>query len=87
MNYEKGMLVRSLMGHDAGNIYIIIEESADTVAVANGRQKTLAKPKNKKKKHVQLIKYKPEGIEAKLNEGRLTDADLVFAIRTYKENS
>jgi len=87
MNYEKGMLVRSLAGHDAGSLYIIIEETADAVLVANGREKTLAKTKKKKKKHVQLIKYKPEGITQRLADGKLTDADLVFAIRTYKENN
>ncbi len=51
-----GYLARSTAGHDKGTLYIIIEETEQSVLVADGRLKTLEKPKRKNKKHIQLIK-------------------------------
>ena len=53
-----GYLARSLAGHDKGNLYIIIEETAQYLLVADGESKTLEKPKKKNPKHLQLIRIK-----------------------------
>lgn len=53
--YKAGMLARSKAGHDAGRIYVIIDTDDAYVYLADGRIRTLDKPKKKKKKHVQLI--------------------------------
>ena len=52
--YGMACLVCSLAGHDKGNYYIIVREDAHYVYLADGRTKTAAKPKRKKRKHVQL---------------------------------
>lgn len=51
-----GMLATSLMGHDKGKIYVIVEETKDAVMLADGKLRPVGKPKKKKKKHIQLIK-------------------------------
>ena len=66
--FEKGMLVRSKAGHDAGT------EDA-YVYLADGRLRTLQKPKKKKKKHVQII----------LQQYDIQDADDVKIRRIIKE--
>ena len=48
--FEKGMLVRSKAGHDAGEIFIITGTEDAYVYLADGRLRTLQKPKKKKKK-------------------------------------
>lgn len=53
--YKAGMLARSKAGHDAGKIYVIIDTDDAYVYLADGRIRTLGKPKKKKKKHVHLI--------------------------------
>lgn len=53
--YKAGMLARSKAGHDAGKVYVIIDTDDAYVYLADGRIRTLGKPKKKKKKHVQLI--------------------------------
>ena len=53
--YKTGMLAVSKAGHDAGNIYVIIDADEAYVYLADGRIRTLDKPKKKKKKHIQLI--------------------------------
>ncbi|XCP86041.1 KOW domain-containing RNA-binding protein [Roseburia hominis] len=54
--WEKGMLAKSLAGHDKNKIYVIIELDDTYVYLADGEIRTLANPKKKKKKHVQLIR-------------------------------
>lgn len=53
-----GMLAMSKAGHDKGTIYVIIREDGEYVYVADGRIKTVDRPKRKNKKHVQIIKKK-----------------------------
>ena len=53
------ILAKSKAGHDINHIYVIIDELDDCFIVANGTTKTIAKPKKKKKIHLQLIKKLP----------------------------
>ena len=54
--WKKGMLAKSLAGHDKNKIYVIADIDEAYVYLADGVTKTLEKPKKKKKIHVQLIK-------------------------------
>ena len=56
--WEKGMLAKSLAGHDEGKIYVIINIEENHVLLVDGTIRTLDRPKKKKKKHVQLIRQK-----------------------------
>lgn len=47
--FEKGMLVRSKAGHDAGEIFIITGTEDAYVYLADGRLRTLQKPKKKRR--------------------------------------
>lgn len=74
MRQRIGALVRSLAGHDRGNLFIIIEKSEEYVSLVDGNIRTLVKPKNKNKKHIQLIHDNDEPQRRTLiEEGRLTD--------------
>lgn len=68
--YKAGMLARSLAGHDAGKIYVIIGSDSAYVYLADGRLRTVDHPKRKKKKHVQPVcvicgEYKPDDVAVK----------------------
>ncbi len=56
LEYKLGYFARSLCGHDKGKVYMIVSEEEDRVALCDGRLRPLARPKYKKKKHVQLIR-------------------------------
>lgn len=73
--YETGMLVRSKAGHDAGKVYVIIGVEGEYVYLADGKIKTIARPKKKRKKHTQII----------LNKYDITNADDVKIKRILKE--
>ena len=58
--YEIGMLARSKAGHDKGHVYVIYNIEEAYVYLVDGAIRTIAKPKKKKKKHVQIILEKHE---------------------------
>lgn len=56
IRFEDGMLAKSLAGHDEGKIYFIISHDDMYLYLVDGEIRTLANPKKKRYKHVQLIK-------------------------------
>lgn len=53
--YETGMLAKSKAGHDKDHVYVIIDVDETYVYLADGKIRTMDRPKKKKKKHVQII--------------------------------
>ncbi len=53
-----GMLATSKAGHDKDFVYVIIREDGEYIYVADGKSRTVERPKRKNRKHVQLIKKK-----------------------------
>lgn len=84
MVYKAGELVYALAGHDAGTAYLILKDLGDSLQLANGKNRTVEKPKLKKKKHVQLKHASLPEVSEKIVSGCVTDADLVYAIRKLK---
>ena len=83
-----GWLAASLAGHDKKKIYIIIEETDDTVILADGECRPLDKPKMKKKKHIQVIKKTmDEELSRKIRNGEFySNEQIKRAIKLYKQN-
>ena len=76
---EAGMFARSKAGHDKGCLYLIGKTEGEYVYLVDGTGKTLAKPKKKNRKHIQVIcrvweDWKPETVN---------DDDIKRAIRQY----
>ena len=86
--YKAGRLVKSLAGHDRGRLFIILKEEAEYVYLADGKTRTVTKPKRKKKKHVQISRTGDEVImEALTGGGAVTDEQIRYFIRCcMKEN-
>lgn len=53
-----GMLATSKAGRDKNAVYVIIQETGEYIYVADGRGRTIERPKRKNKKHIQIIKKK-----------------------------
>lgn len=51
-----GMLATAKAGHDKNRLYIIIEETDDSVWLADGKCRSQQHPKRKNKKHIQIWK-------------------------------
>ena len=84
---EVGCFGVSRAGHDCDEIYVIINSDAEYVYLADGKSKTVDKPKKKKKKHVQIIIHIDQAIEEKLCQDKLfINEDIKRAIKLYKND-
>ena len=67
------VLAMSKAGHDKKDIYVVIREDDEYCYLVNGKTKTLAKPKKKKKIHLQLIKKIPSNVLNEIKEINILD--------------
>ncbi len=58
-----GMLATAKAGHDKDQLYIIIEETQDSVWLADGKIRSQQNPKRKNKKHIQIWKKQTPELE------------------------
>lgn len=80
VEHKPGCLARSLAGHDKDRYFIILEEDGEYVSLADGKSKTVAHPKRKKKKHIQLVK------EPLITEFPVTDVTIRSVIKCYQRS-
>lgn len=80
----KGKLAISRAGHDRDTIYVITGEDASSVYLADGRIRTVEKPKRKNKKHIQIIQELPEEAGKLLSQDRAPgNEEIKRALRLY----
>ena len=62
-------VVVSTAGRDQGDWFYVIEEDPIYLFLANGKDRTLDKPKRKKRKHVQKVLRSETRVAAKILQG------------------
>ena len=62
-------VVVSTAGHDQGEIFYVISTDDQFLYLANGKDRTLDKPKHKKRKHVQKVLRSETRVAEKLRLG------------------
>ena len=84
---ETGMLARSLAGHEKNRLYIIIQQDTEYVWLVDGKNRTMDKPKKKKKKHIQVIHRIPEPVKKALESGKpISNEMIILAIQSDSKN-
>lgn len=85
MRYGAGALARSKAGHDKDQVFLIIGENGEYVSLVDGRARTLEKPKQKRKKHIQII-HDEEELQRReqIEEAGLTDEAVRKLLECYK---
>lgn len=82
-----GKFATSGAGHDKGTLYVIVAEENGFVYLSDGRLKTVAKPKKKLLKHIQVINHT---VDAQLAERlrkkeKVLDEQIKYAIKQYNK--
>ena len=62
-------VVESIAGHDAGKLFYVVNKDDTGVYLANGKDRTLDKPKLKKRKHVRKVLRAETRVAARLRAG------------------
>jgi ribosomal protein L14E/L6E/L27E len=79
---EMGMFARSLAGHDKGKLYVVLESDGEFALLADGRLRTLDRPKRKRRKHIQPDYEISEILAEKIRGDQpVRDEDIRKAIR------
>lgn len=78
-----GMFALSRAGHDQKTIYVIISEEGEYVYLADGRNRTVDRPKKKNKKHIQIIKK----MQLEKPSDGFNDLEIKRAIKKYQEGA
>ena len=82
------VLAISKAGHDKKDIYVVIREDDEYCYLVNGKTKTLAKPKKKKKIHLQLIKKIPSNVLNEIKEiNTLDDVAIKRILKSYNRRN
>ena len=83
-------VVVSTAGRDAGTMYYVIGRLGECLLLANGKNRTLEKPKRKKQRHIQKVLRSETRVAEKLISGdKLLNSelrrDLAFLARQASE--
>ena len=62
-------VVESIAGHDTGKLFYVVNKDDTGVYLANGKDRTLDKPKLKKRKHVRKVLRAETRVAARLRAG------------------
>ena len=68
-NFNISDVVVSTAGHDQGEIFYVISTDDQFLYLANGKDRSLDKPKRKKRKHVQKVLRSETRVAAKILSG------------------
>ena len=79
-----GDIVISIMGHDRGEYYLVLDCDNDFVYLADGRLKTVNKPKKKNKKHISRLGKCDEFIDIKNSGDNFNDAKLKYLLKNWR---
>lgn len=62
MEFQKGLVVRSLSGHDKGGFFVILERDSKFAIICDGKRRKLENPKKKNLIHLAATNsVAPEG--------------------------
>lgn len=69
MEIDKSSLVVSKAGRDQGQLFYVIDADEQYVYLADGKSRSLEKPKRKKRKHIEQIPRTESRIAEKIRNG------------------
>jgi hypothetical protein len=80
------IFAKSKAGHDKDEIYFVYAEEGTDVILVNGRNRTIERPKKKRKKHIQPINRIPDEVQEILDAPEvLDDTAIRRALKRYQE--
>ena len=83
MDIKSGTVVRSVAGHDKGELMLLLATDSKSALVCDGRQRRLEKPKRKNLKHIKATSFTLSEEETQSNK-RLRKA--LFRLMNSPEN-
>lgn len=87
MELRKGMLAISKAGHDKDSWYVVLSIEGNQVFLVNGENRTLDRPKMKKRMHLQPVNTVPGILQEKLDKNmQWTNEEIKRALKLAKQD-
>ncbi|MBU9735087.1 KOW domain-containing RNA-binding protein [Diplocloster agilis] len=84
-DWKAGMLAKAKAGHDKDQLYVIIKVEPEYVYLADGKKRTLDRPKKKNRRHVQIIKRASGELQTKFENGsKIIDEEIKYILKAYQ---
>lgn len=87
MELRKGMLAISKAGHDKDRWYVVLSREGNQVFLVNGENRTMDRPKMKKRMHLQPVNTVPGILQEKLDKNmQWTNEEIKRALKLAKQD-
>lgn len=88
MEYAKAQIVRSLAGHDKGELFCVLDTDGAYLLLADGKRRKTASPKRKKAMHVAGAGEFRHPVLETLQAGQgVSDSDIRRALAAFRVQS
>ena len=86
MDLERGDVVRSLAGHDKGELFCVVDAGGGFLLLANGKERKLHSPKRKRVKHAQRAGRSAHPVFQRLRAGEpVGDHEVRRALAAFRD--
>ena len=86
MRVEKAQIVRSLSGHDSGQLFCVMDTDGERLLLADGKRRRVNSPKRKNIKHVTAVGSWEHPILEKVRAGQpVGDKELRVALAQIRD--
>lgn len=83
-----GELVRSLAGHDRGELFCVVGEEGEYLLLADGKRRRLGAPKRKKRRHTEPAgEFDHLTIQKLIRHEPVTDNEIRRALAAFRAQS
>jgi len=82
-NVKKGLIVRTISGHDKNEIFIVVETTKNFAYLTNGKNRPLDKPKRKNIKHIIKVGLSNEILDL-INNNKLDNSQIIKVLKEYR---
>ena len=87
MRCEKAQIVRSLSGHDRGELFCVMDTDGERLLLADGKRRRVSSPKRKNVKHVTAVGDCEHPTLEKVRAGQpVGDRELRAALAQIRDN-
>ena len=87
MRFEKAQIVRSLSGHDSGQLFCVMNAEGSRLLLADGKRRRVSSPKQKNVKHVSSVGPVEHPTLEKVRAGQsVSDKELRIALAQIRDD-
>lgn len=85
--FVEGALVKAILGREKNENFIVLKCDLKNklVYLVNGKQRKIENPKKKNIKHL-IVVLKDIGLNQKIKENKIIDADIIKTLKDYKSS-